>query len=59
MFIVDNSNSMKGGKFENACKELFDSVDNLSNKQKFYVKFKVLAMESGQCVLILWERLGP
>jgi hypothetical protein len=29
------------------------------DKQKFYVKFKVLAMESGEFVLILWERLGP
>jgi len=29
------------------------------NDQKFYVKFKVLALESGQWALLHWERLDP
>lgn len=37
IFVVDNSNSMKNGKFTKACQEMLESVSNLSPKQKFLV----------------------
>jgi hypothetical protein len=37
IFVVDNSNSMKNGKFIKACQEMLESVSNLSPKQKFFV----------------------
>ena len=37
IFVVDNSNSMKNGKFIKACEEMLESVSNLAPKQKFFV----------------------
>ncbi len=39
VFIVDSSKSMKNGKFEAACEELFYSVQRLKSDQYFYVIF--------------------
>ena len=39
LFLVDNSNSMKDGRFETAVLELGRSVGLLSAKQSFYVMF--------------------
>jgi hypothetical protein len=39
VYVVDNSNSMNGGKFETACAELLRSVEQLDEDQKFYVIF--------------------
>ena len=39
VFIVDNSNSMGGGKFETVIDELVRSVQGLSPRQRFYVIF--------------------
>lgn len=39
VFIVDSSNSMKGGKFDAARQELSYAVGRLSSKQLFYVIF--------------------
>ncbi len=39
VYIVDNSNSMKGGRLEMAEAELLKSVDGLTEKQSFYVIF--------------------
>lgn len=39
VFVVDNSNSMIGGRFETALNELMKSVDGMSKNQSFYVIF--------------------
>ncbi len=39
VFVVDSSNSMKGGRLELALQELLSSIDQLSPKQSFYVIF--------------------
>jgi hypothetical protein len=39
VFVVDSSMSMRAGKFEVACQELYDSVSRLSEEQMFYVIF--------------------
>ena len=39
VFVIDNSNSMGGGRFETAINELMIAVDGLTPKQKFYVIF--------------------
>lgn len=39
IYVVDNSKSMNGGRFENACAEVMRSVDRLGPKQSFYVIF--------------------
>jgi len=39
VYVVDNSNSMQGGKFETACAELQRSVEQLDEKQNFFVIF--------------------
>jgi len=39
VFVVDNSLSMNGGRFESACYELFYSVTKMSPDQQFYVLF--------------------
>ncbi len=39
VYVVDNSNSMSGGKFETACDELLESVKGLYEDQYFYVVF--------------------
>ncbi len=39
VFIVDNSNSMGGGRFETALNELVKSVEGMSEQQEFYVIF--------------------
>jgi hypothetical protein len=39
VFVIDNSSSMKNGKFEVARVELVRSVESLSPKQSFYVIF--------------------
>ena len=39
VFVVDNSNSMTGGRFETAVEELVRTVNGLSYDQKFYVMF--------------------
>ncbi|MGE0607386.1 MAG: carboxypeptidase regulatory-like domain-containing protein [Pirellulales bacterium] len=46
VFVVDSSNSMKGGKFKQAKEELLRSVRSLSPPQKFYVLFFSDAMRS-------------
>ncbi|MEX1223043.1 MAG: vWA domain-containing protein, partial [Pirellulales bacterium] len=38
-FVVDNSNSMTQGRFETALIELYKSVEQLSEKQYFYIVF--------------------
>ncbi len=38
-FVVDSSMSMKAGKFEAACEELFYAVSRLTEEQAFYVVF--------------------
>ncbi|HEX4150232.1 MAG TPA: vWA domain-containing protein [Pirellulales bacterium] len=39
IYIIDNSNSMKNGKFERACAELISSINQLTSKQSYYVIF--------------------
>jgi hypothetical protein len=39
VFVVDNSQSMKGKKFERCKEELLTAVSNLSPRQQFYVIF--------------------
>jgi len=39
VFVVDSSKSMKGGKFEAACRELVAAAGRLSEQQSFYVVF--------------------
>ena len=39
VFVVDNSNSMRKGKFETALAELSKSIDELSPNQQFHVIF--------------------
>ena len=39
MYVVDNSNSMNNGKFENAVFELMNSIDQLSETSFFYIIF--------------------
>ena len=39
VFVVDNSSSMKGGRFEMAIAELVKTVEGLSPRQSFYVIF--------------------
>ena len=39
VFVVDNSNSMVGGRFETALNALVRAVDGLGPKQRFYVIF--------------------
>ena len=39
MYVVDNSNSMSNGKFENAVYELMSSIDQLSETSFFYIIF--------------------
>jgi cell division septation protein DedD len=39
VFVVDNSNSMGGGRFETALNELVKTVEGLGPRQKFYVIF--------------------
>lgn len=39
VYVVDNSKSMKNGRFEKAVYELFRSVQSLNRKQRFYVIF--------------------
>jgi len=39
VFVVDNSNSMKGGRLEMATAELLRTVEGLSPRQSFYVIF--------------------
>lgn len=39
VFVVDNSNSMKDGRFETACTELVNTVDKMSPDQEFYLLF--------------------
>lgn len=39
MYVVDNSNSMHNGKFENAVYELGKSIDQLSETSFFYIIF--------------------
>lgn len=39
VYVIDNSKSMNGGKFETACAELMRSVNNLNHYQSFYVVF--------------------
>ncbi|MCO6456573.1 MAG: VWA domain-containing protein [Pirellulaceae bacterium] len=39
VFVVDNSNSMSGGKFETAVAELQRSIGRLNEHQQFYVIF--------------------
>jgi hypothetical protein len=39
VFVVDNSNSMGGGRFETALSELMKTVDGMSAQQSFYVIF--------------------
>lgn len=39
VFVVDSSNSMRGGRFQDAKKEVIASVKRLSNDQAFYVLF--------------------
>lgn len=39
VFVVDSSRSMRGGKFEDACQELFYAVQRLKSDQFFYVIF--------------------
>lgn len=39
VFVVDNSSSMKDGRFDAAIRELVKSVDGLSPRQSFYVIF--------------------
>jgi hypothetical protein len=39
VFIVDSSKSMRNGKFEAACEELFYAVQRLKSDQYFYVIF--------------------
>jgi len=39
VFVVDNSLSMNGGRFEGACIELLRSVDKMTPYQQFYVFF--------------------
>ncbi len=38
-FVVDNSNSMRGAKFENAIYELSTAIDKLTPAQSFYIIF--------------------
>lgn len=39
VFVIDNSNSMTGGRFETALNELVNAVNQLTAKQRFYVIF--------------------
>lgn len=39
MFLVDNSNSMHGGRFETALLELRRSIEGLHERQMFYIVF--------------------
>jgi hypothetical protein len=39
VFVVDNSNSMTGGKFETAIYELYEAVRRMQPPQQFYVIF--------------------
>ena len=39
VYVIDNSNSMKAGKFEKACAELINSINELSSSQSYYVIF--------------------
>ena len=39
VFVIDNSNSMTGGRFETALNELLISVNQLTARQRFYVIF--------------------
>lgn len=39
VFVVDNSLSMRNGKFETATGELLDAIRDLTEKQQFYVIF--------------------
>ena len=39
VFVIDNSNSMTGGRFETALNELLVAVNQLTAKQRFYVIF--------------------
>ena len=39
VFVVDNSNSMGGGRFETALNELMKTVDGMAPYQSFYVVF--------------------
>ncbi len=39
VFVIDNSNSMTGGRFETAINELMITVNRLTPKQRFYVIF--------------------
>jgi len=39
VFVVDSSNSMRGGRFEDAKKELLEAIKRLSKDQSFYVLF--------------------
>lgn len=39
VFVIDNSNSMTGGRFETALNELMISVSQLTPRQRFYVIF--------------------
>ncbi len=39
VFVIDNSNSMTGGRFETALNELMIAVNQLTPKQRFFVLF--------------------
>ena len=39
VYVIDNSNSMKNGKFERACAELAASISKLTARQSYYVLF--------------------
>lgn len=39
VFVIDNSNSMTGGRFETALNELLIAVNQLTPRQRFYVIF--------------------
>jgi von Willebrand factor type A domain len=39
VFVIDNSNSMTGGRFETALHELMLTVNQLTPKQRFYIIF--------------------
>lgn len=39
VFVIDNSNSMTGGRFETALNELMIAVNQLTPRQRFYVLF--------------------
>lgn len=45
VYIVDSSQSMQGGRFESARRELFQAIESLQSEQRFYVIFYDSQME--------------